>query len=56
MTTRHLSIASALSVALSTATASVVGPSPGTIVDGAQPASVMEVHSAGIGHVNLGMR
>ena len=53
MTTRHLSIASALSVALSTATASVVGPSPGTIVDGAQPASVMEVHSAGIGHVNL---
>lgn len=35
------------------ATAAVVGPASGSIVDGAQPATVMEVNPAGVGHVNL---
>lgn len=38
---------------LGPACAAVVGPTPGTIVDGAQPATVMEVNPVGIGHVNL---
>ncbi len=36
-----------------TAFAAVVGPASGTVVDGTQPATVMEVNPVGIGHVNL---
>ena len=38
---------------LGPACAAVVGPTPGTTVDGTQPATVMEVNPVGIGHVNL---
>ena len=36
-----------------TAFAAVVGPASGTVVDGTQPATVMEVNPVGVGHVNL---
>ena len=39
---------------LGPACAAVVGPTPGTTVDGTQPATVLEVNPVGIGHVNLG--
>jgi len=40
-------------LACSPSFAAVVGPAPGATVDGAQPATVMEVNPVGIGHVNL---
>lgn len=49
---KHMLIAVSNLLALSQAGAAVVGPASGT-VDGVQPATVLEVNPAGVGHVNL---
>lgn len=53
MTTRNAVPASLLSLAFTTATAAVVGPPSGTVVEGVQPATTIEVNAAGVGHINL---
>lgn len=52
MQIKHISLYSLLAWAGATA-AAVVGPTAGTLVDGAIAATVLEVNPSGIGHINL---